>query len=273
MSPLVDGALGNPYPTIETIMNQARVRVNDASNDISGDLLTDDAPYTPTILNTAWRWLQGRAYTAGVETYLQEVVIYNFPVRASNDPSYQAFIGWQGCGDGQNQYESPALPQDLIQPLSIWSRPSVAIASDGTQPTNEVPFRLMTQATDGLPVWLDPCVYDWRQDGLYFFAQTFTQDYRIRYAAYRANLDITQPNSLVPMMMCEDVMSARVAYEYANLRGAAQAPAMMQMSEDAFGIIAQRTSRRKQRQSIRRQGYSGRLSNTRNIFYPNIPSN
>lgn len=255
--PLVDGGLGNPFPTIEKVMNQARVRVNDASTELSGDLLTDDAPYTGTILNTAWRWLQGRAYTAGVEAYIQEIVINSFPVQSIPDPSLQAFIGWLGCGDGVNQFETPALPQDLIQPLSVWRRRSVQVNSDGSQALNTSNFILMSQATDGLPPYLEYNTYDWRQDGLYFFAQTFPQDFRIRYAAYRPDLDITQPQSSVSMMMCEDVMSARVAYEYANLRGAAQAPAMMQMSEDAFQIIAQRTSRRKQRQTIRRRPYSG----------------
>lgn len=258
--PLVDGPLGNPYPTVETVMNQARVRVNDASTELAGDLLTDDAPYTGTILNTAWRWLQGRAYTAGVETYIQEIIIHSFPVRSIPDTSYQAFIGWQGCGDGVNQFDTPALPQDLIQPLSVWRRMAMQLNEDGSVPVNTAHYTLMNQAQDGLPTYLDFNTYDWRQDGLYFYAASFTQDFRIRYAAYRAALDISNPSSLVPMMMCEDVMSARVAYEYANLRGAVQAPAMMQMSEDAFQIIAQRTGRRKQRQTIRRRPYGDRGS-------------
>jgi len=269
--PLVDGVLGNPYPTVETIMNQARVRVNDASSDISGDLLTDDAPYTPTILNTAWRWLQGVAYTAGVETYRQEIVLFQIPARAVDDTAYQSFINWQGCGDGQNQFDSPAMPQDMIQPLTVWRRPSMTLNADGSQAINTSPFWLMEQAIDGLPVYLNTNVHDWRQgDGLYFFGEDYAQDMRVRYAAYRADLDITQPTSLVPMMMCEDALSARIAYEYTSLRGAEQAPAMKQMSEDAFQVIAKRSTQRKQRQSTRRQSYSAEKRTNGCNYWPII---
>lgn len=228
-------------------MNLARVRVDDAANDLSGDLLADDAPATGTLLNAAWRWLQGKAYTAGVETPIQEVVLSGLPARGSSDTQFQAYVTWLGCGDGLNQYEQPILPQDMIQPLSVWRRQS---GQNGS-------FGLMTQATDGLPVWMDSNVYDWRQDGMYFYAASYAQDLRIRYAAFWPELDIKKPQTSVRMMMCEDCLSARIAFEYANLRGAAGAAGLSQMAEDAFATIAQRTSRRKQRATFTRIRYGG----------------
>lgn len=257
--PLVNPVAGNPYPTIEQVMNLARVRVNDASNSIEGDLLTDDAPYTQTLLNSAWRWLQARAYSAGVETPIQEAVLYGVPVQASQDPANQAYLTWIGCSDGVNQFDTPALPQNLIQPLSVWRRQSNGSPTENPDaPLNTAMFNLMEQATDGLPVWLNYNIYDWRADGLYFYANAYAQDFRIRYAAFRPDLIITRPTDPVPMMMCDDCLSARIAYEYANLRGAPQAGQMQQLAEDAFNSIAQRTSRRKQRQSLRRIPYNRR---------------
>jgi hypothetical protein len=248
--PLVDTPAGSPFPLVEDVMNLARVRVNDAMNDISGDLLSDDAPYTPTILNSAWRWLQSRYATGGGEPFIREYDISSFPVAASQDIVNQASINWQGCNDGVYQYESPALPQDLINPLSMWRRNSINAGTVGGS------FQLMRLAQDGLPRYFDPTVYDWREDGIYFYATSQTQDFKLRYSAFRAALMLSDPTSQVPMMMCEDCLSARIAYEYASLRGAAAAPRMMQLAEDAFAVILQRTTRRQQRKQIRRSPFN-----------------
>jgi hypothetical protein len=129
----------------------------------------------------------------------------------------------------------------------------------------------MAQAVDGLPTHLDCNVYDWREDGIYFYGADYAQDWKFRYSAYRPNLDITQPDSLVSMMMCEDCLGSRIAFEFANARGAVQAPAMQAWAETAFNTTSQRATRIKQRQSIRRQGYSRGSGFNRN--YPNIPTN
>lgn len=256
--PLVSPTLGNPYPTINAIMDVARARVNDMMNDTSGDLLSNDAPYSQTYLSAAWHWYQDKCADAGVETLIKEIVLYGLPATASNDPADKAHVTWMGCSDGVNQFETPALPQDLIQPLSVWRRQS------GTQ----APFQLMTQAKDGLPTCFDYTVYDWRDDGMYYYASNYTQDFQIRYSAYRAELLLSQPLSLVPMMRCENCLGARVAFEFANARGAAQAPQMEQWAEKAFQEgAAQRTSKRKQRQSLRRIPYSRR---GRGVIWPYI---
>jgi hypothetical protein len=253
--PLVDGG-GNPYPSINDVMDAARSRVNDMMNDVSGDLLSNDAPYAQTFLTSAWKWYQARCDTAGVQTFIKSVMLYGIPARSNDDVGNESWITWTGCSDGVFQYEGPVLPPDMISPKSIWRRRSVPLNSDGTQAVNQNPLELTTQAVDGLPVYLDPNVTDWREDGIYFYGANYAQDWKFRYSAYRAPLDITQPNNLVPMMMCEDCLGARVAFEFANARGATQAPAMEAWAETAFNTTSQRATRIKQRQSIRRQGYS-----------------
>ena len=185
-------------PTIGEIMNVARMRVDDMMNDATGDLLANTTPYAQTMLSAAWRWYQDRCATVGVETLIRSTVVYGLPVQVSQDVGNEAYLTWMGCSDGVNQYASPVLPQDLIQPLSIWRRDSVTPYTS----QNNANFRLMSQAVDGLPVWLDYNVYDWREDGIYFYAWSNLQDFRIRYSAYRADLNITRPTDLVPMMRC-----------------------------------------------------------------------
>ncbi|SRR5258708_4704742 len=243
-------------------MNTARARVNDMMNDSSGDLLTNDAPYAQTYLTSAWKWYQARCDTAGVQTFIRSVPIYGIPARSNNDVSNEGWITWSGSSDGVFQFATPVLPQDMISPKSIWRRRAV-----GAGAVNSNIFELMTQAIDGLPVYLDCNVYDWREDGIYFYGADYVQDWKFRYSAYRAALVITRPTDLVPMMMCEDCLGARVAFEFANARGATQAPAMEAWAETAFNTTSQRATRIKQRQSIRRQGYSGRDSHNR---YPHI---
>lgn len=266
--PLVDSG-GSPYPTVNEVMNIARSRVNDMMNDTAGDLLANDAPASQTHLTAAWKWYQARCDTAGVQTFKKTVPIFGIPVRASNDVAFESWISWEGCSDGVNQFEGPTLPPDMISPKSIWRRPNVP--NGQIDASNSAQFQLMFQAVDGLPAYLETNWYEWRDDGLYMYFDTYVQDLKLSYSAYRAPLDITLPNSVVPMMFSEDCLGARIAFEFANSRGAAQAPAMAAWAETAFNTISQRASRIKGRQSIRRQGYSGRLN--RRSLYPNIPSN
>lgn len=238
----------NPYPTVEQVMNIARARVNDMTNDSAGDLLADNVPSSQQYLNAAWSWLQKRCATAGVETFKKEITLFQLPAQASQDPANQAWVTWLGCSDGVNQYPMPTLPQDLIQPLSVWQRQS---GSQGE-------FFLMYQAQDGLPRWFDYQVYDWRADGLYFYAPTYQRDLQIRYSAYRQSLDLTRPGDAVPIMMCEDALGARIAFEFASARGAMQAGQMKQWADEAFEQIALGSSQRRQRQSTRRQPYNRR---------------
>lgn len=266
--PTVDPGIGFPYPTINEVMDIARARVNDMMNDTTGDLLSNDAPASQTYLTAAWKWYQARCDTAGVQTFIRHITIYGIPPRMNDDVANESWLTWAGCSDGVNQFEDPTLPQDMISPKSVWRRQS-QIATEGA--INTAPFNLMDQATDGLSVWLDCNVYDWRDDGLYFYATNYQQDWKFRYSAYRPSLDITQPYSQIPMMMCEDCLGARVAFEFANSRGATQAPAMKAWAETAFTTISLRATRIKGRQNIRRQGYS--RGNNCYRPYPNIPPN
>jgi hypothetical protein len=257
--PIVTLPVGSPFPTVGDVMNLARVRVNDVMNDLSGDLLANSSPEAQPILNASWRWLQGKAATAGVETDIRKVVIQSFPVRASDDVANEASISWTGASDGVYSFTQPALPSDMIIPLSLHRRPSYP-------PNSE--FVLMEQATSGMPGYIDTNIYDWHDNAINFFAETYVQDFRLRYAAMRPSLDITLPLSTVPMMMCENCLAERIAFEFTRKRGGTESATLELGADNAFEIIAQRTSRRKQRQTIRRKPYTH--GNSMTAVWPNI---
>lgn len=246
MPVLAPGA--SPYPLVSFIMNLARARTNDAQNDISGDLLANDQPYTLTFLNQAWRWLQTKLANTGVETAIHTAVIYNLPVTLTQDTALECFVNVKGCSDGTNEYNTPTLPEDIILPLEVGMRMS------GTTNT----FCKMESATGGLPHWFDPHVYDWRGDAMYYYGFQYQTDLKIRYSAFLPPLDLLDPLAVAPIMYCEDALAARVGLEYANSRGGAGATLLQQMSEDACNEIAVKTGRKNQRKSIRRQPYGGR---------------
>lgn len=246
--PGIPSPTANPYPSIELIMDGARSRVNDMINDAAGDLLADDVPASQTYLTRAWNWLQRQCATAGVETFKREITLTSIPQRYSQDIANQSWITWLGCSDGINQYEQPRLPQDMILPLSLWRRQSGTTAY----------FLPMVLANDGLPRLFDTNVFDWREDGLYFYGEQWPQDFQMRYSAYRPSLDIAKPTTTVPIMMCDDCMSWRVSFEFANARGSDQAPQLKGLADDAFNTIKLGSTQRRQRQNLRRQPYNRR---------------
>ena len=249
--PGVPSPTSNPYPTIELVMDNARSRVNDMINDATGDLLADNIPASQTYLTSAWNWLQRQCATAGVETFKREITLVGIPQRYSQDIAKQAWITWLGCSDGVNQYAQPCLPQDMILPLSMWRRQSGTISY----------FLPMILATDGLPRLFDTNIFDWREDGMYFYAEQWPQDFQLRYSAYRPTLDITKAaTTTVPIMMCDDCMGWRIAFEFANARGSDQAPQLKGMADDAFTTIKMGSTQRRQRQNLRRQPYNRRGS-------------
>lgn len=234
---------GSPYPKVSDVMNLARVRVNDTAMSIDGDLLANDQPYTGTLLNAAWRWLQTKASVSGIETPIREFNVTGFP--AALDTTEQSWIGWGGSGSGGANYNDPQLPEDMILPMNVWVDYGSGYMSE------------MQQADEGLPVLQEWNVYDWRQDGLYFYGSQQPLNLRIRYQSFLADLSLTDPTAIVPMMFCQDALSARVAFEFSNARGSAQAAALAALAEDAFGLISQRTGRKNQRRNLRRQSFSG----------------
>lgn len=236
-------------------MNTARQRVLDMLNDADGDLLTNDAPYAQTLLTDAWTWLQDRCADAGVEVSVNEITLYGLPARNGDDPGNQSYVTWQGCSDGVNQYDQPALPQNVISPIDVYRRTSGSTGG----------FVPMRPATGGLARFIDPNQYDWRANGFYYYGDTSPQDLLFRFSAYFEDLDVLRPNDPVPIRGCKECLGSRIGFMFTNARqpGSPGASSLEALSEAAFEkSLAQRASKRKQRQTVRRRGaFSGRAGN------------
>ena len=111
-----------PTDSVETALNMARVRLNDAIQNLGGDILTDSAPFTLTYVNNAWRRLQELLVNLGFTWLKPETILRNVPLVTNADPGSQMYISWSECFDGTTTQPGPLLPQDMIAPLVLWER-------------------------------------------------------------------------------------------------------------------------------------------------------
>ena len=170
-----------PYDSLETVLNVARTRLNDAIASLGGDILTDTQPFTLTMTNSAWRMLQAYLCNLGYSRYKRKFWAYALPAADSQDPSTNQVWSWtQFVNCSGAVYAPPTvdlLPQDFIAPLVIKER----------QTGNNQPFSRMGSAPDGLPEgrkrsWNG--IFEWKNDGIYFPGSTFSMDFEVQYAAY-----------------------------------------------------------------------------------------
>jgi len=245
-----------PYDTVESALQLARVRVNDAMVSIAGEILTDTAPFSQTIVNGGWRRLQQYLANQGYNRVVNEVILTIPPVTTtSTDPAIQVWLNWSQYFDGANYFSPPTtgvLPQDLISPLRMWERWSGQNAI----------FREMVYQLDGLPTYPKTTanqMFEWRNDAIYMPGSLMEMDLRIRYAAYLPDFidqgDVAWYNSPMPIMYCRDAMANYIAYEFCKARGDQGADDFMKKAEEAANQIFNRDVRAKQRTNARRRPY------------------
>src|SRR6185437_15292791 len=110
------------YSTAEYVLNLTRSIINDAAVDISGDIFSDDQPYTFPLLNSAYQALQDELASNGVRTLEKETILLSVTPVAVQDPGIQVFIYDQGYNDGATNHMTPVLPPDMMVPLRLWER-------------------------------------------------------------------------------------------------------------------------------------------------------
>lgn len=259
--PIVDTTQSDlPYGTVGDVLQLARVLVNDAfgPNGIEGDILGNDQPGTPILVESAWEELQSEAADAGIETLVRTIVIPAFPVVYLNDPSVETWIDWTGCFDGNTFYDvkddNPGLPYDLIVPIRVWER-ATGSGSEFTDVKNSDGGLPEGNQSDQLR-W-----YEWRGDKLYFKGATIQRDLKVRYIAYLPRL--VQDNKIdesvqVPIMRAWRAMAYLVATEFARPRGSQQADNLYALATTEIQKLANRTARRKATVSYRRKAFGTR---------------
>lgn len=239
------------YPVVEGCMNLARATINDMLRASGGQILTDNAPFSIEFVNAAVDACQEYLANNGVPTQIVDnAIIMPIPPTPSTDPSTQVFIGYQGYNDGVNQHATPVLPPDLIVPLRVWQRQT----GSGQQ------FFIVDPAKDGLQSYQPGSNFrqwEWRQGAIYLQGCTNTQDLRLRYEQalldFGTSTNFLQATILIPRS--KRAIAYLIVYQYALSRGSAQAPAIMQMAEEAMNQIINRHVRADQRNPARPRGF------------------
>lgn len=259
--PILPPTVTAPYDTVETALELARVKINDAMVSIGGEVLTDTAPFTQTIVNGAWRKFQSYLANKGYNLLVGDIVLTGLPpvTATSTDPALQVWLNWAQYFDGANYFappNTPVLPQDLIQPMKLWERWT---GQNGL-------FQEMTFQLDGLPSrqrqsWNG--MWEWRENAIYMPGSLMSMDLRVRYARYLP--DFTMQGSVqwyqqpMGIMYCLNAMADYICHTFCKARGDQGADDFLKSAQGEADIIFNRDVQMKQRTNARRRPYGRRF--------------
>ncbi len=231
-----------PYDTVITVINAARVRLNDEITTlaaIGGKILDNTQPFTQQAVNSAWRKLQEFLADLGYTGLKQEILFLAVPAAGTVDPATQAYINYVNYFDCLALHAAPVLPQNLIAPYELWER----------QAGTTTLLTEMDRVLNGLPAvpklnWNRQ--WEWRDNTLYFPGAVVATDLRLRYAAYLLDfVDVggaPGPNQLantpwygqpVPVMRCVDALADYCCREISIARGDTEGAVAFQASAQA----------------------------------------
>lgn len=242
------------YGTVENVLLRARAILNDMAV-AGGDVLTDGAPFSVELVNSAYETIQAYLAQCGVETYAEETWLLNVPANATGDPESRVIVSDSGTliytpsGAGESSYAAPLLPDDLIAPVDLAERPagSTAFAVPMRRPSGGL-TRMLSQGTF-LRDW------QWIADTLRFRGATQAQDVWMRYEKHLPILaQVTDP---VPIRGVENAAGYRVAFVFSKGRGGAMADNFGAQGQEELNLYVNRAVRAKQRVRRRRQPFRG----------------
>ena len=226
-----------PFDTIETILDAARTRLNDAIQSLSGEVLTDNAPFTTQMVNNAWRRFQRKLAGYGYTVLEQSTFITGLPSCYTVDAGVQVWIDWTGYFNGNTLNTSYVLPQWFISPLKLQER----INGGGGN------FLEMDQILLDLPHiqqgnWNR--LWEWKDQRLYMPGSTTNTDLYVRGQSYLADFtDLSQPDAglqPVPIVQVLDPLANYVCAEMASSRGDIDAKSFVADAESGTLLVAAR---------------------------------
>jgi hypothetical protein len=245
-----------PYFIVDDVMNTARVRLNDAIQQLSGDILKDSQPFSQTMVNSAWLRMQQFLANLGFARLVDEVVITGLPICGNLiDPATQCWIDWTGFYDGTQIWTGFALPQRCSFPLKIWDRVT-GFNSGWGEPIRNV--------MDGLPATFKyprNGIFEWRNDRIYMPGTSIPVDLRVRFAQFFPFFQ-TQGNTQwyqqpVPIVGCLDSLADYICVEACDGRDDVDSQTFKSRAEGEAKLIFNRDVRLKNRSNVRRQPRSG----------------
>lgn len=262
--PIPPPAVSAPYDTAETVLEFARVKLNDMIQQVGGDTLTDTAPFTYPAFLAAYERLQEELADLGDQRMTSEFTGYGYPAAGSLDPALRTYLSWTQFFDGEAYWTNvDLLPQDFMQPLKVRQRPAGQICR----------FVEFDCAPQGLPSeiklqwnrhWL------WKEDALWMTGSTQSMDLQMDYIAYLPDITANYPNpglsswteQQVPIMRCRNALAYYLAAEISRPRGDVDAQALEQLGDLYARKIVNRQYRSRMRVNQRRRSYRRSASHT-----------
>jgi hypothetical protein len=244
-------------------MDLARSTVNDmypGSNGQNGRILTNDADFTLSYLNSAFRTIQRKLRNESVVfPIIDGFIIFNLPPVVQADPGVFVSVGFNGYFNGTSNFGALKLPSDCVNVQMIRQR----------QTNSNLQFAEMIQAQGGLPSgyqnnWLG--MWEWRAYQIFMNGSLVPQDIMLRYTQGQPPIQSPPANfstATVNIQDSQDALALDVAVQYAVARGAN--PASIANAEkrrdEAISDMAEEAIRQRQNVQYRRASYQGGGSN------------
>lgn len=235
----------------------------------TGDIFADTQAYVVPTIVLAWRRLQKAMAKNGHSRLRSEVLITGAPVMSNLDPAAQQWMDWTGFFDGTSFLTTatnpvgPNLPQDFIQPVRLWERPSglsvefrpMELAGDGLIPRNKGSYNHF---------------FDWREDAIYFPGSLLSMDFKILYSAFLPDIVVgtgqTFDQVQIPIMRAAESLAYYAAEIFVTARGGKDlAEDFRAKGEEATGQIVSSQVKLQARSSFHRRpwGFRGRRNRLR----------
>ena len=243
------------YANCETVLNRVRMILNDSEVQ-GGDVLTDSAPFTFSLLNAAYERVQIALAEVGAETYTTETWLIGLPSMPSVDPEARLIVDDAGThivypnGAGDSDQQNPQLPPDLILPVKLWER------QNGTSNFTGPPMKQVNDGLLNLEQQTFLVDWEWRDDGLRFRGALQVQDVKLRYEKQLPLLVAT--TDPVPIRGVTNAAAYHAAKIFCESRGGMVAPVYRQTADEEIQLLRSVSARRRQRKQVRRKPYSGR---------------
>jgi hypothetical protein len=257
-------------PTTATLVKQAAV-ANGVPYSLvipTGDIFADSQAYVLPTVNLGWRMVQKKLAEKGHPRLENTALITGIPITTNLDPASEQYMNWQGFFDG-SAFQTPAtlqgcptLPADFISPIYIEERQSVAGASPANPNLNIL--RKMHPASDGLRSRVKTGwnrQFDWREDGVYVRGSLQLSDWKVRYAAFLADIAVAGGGfsvTPVPIMRCAEALANYTAGIFVTPRGSLLGPNFMSAGDAALAQITNSQAKLGQRASYSRRAWGHR---------------
>lgn len=236
-------------------MDLARTRLNDAIQQLGGDILKNTQSFSQTMANAAWRRLRHYLANLGHTRFTDETIIQSLPTVASLDPASQCWLDWTGFYDGTQVWQNYALPQNCEFVLKLWDRVSGFNAGWG---------RPLENFMDGLPATFKyprNGIFEIRNDRIYMPGTTIPVDLRIRFAqvfpGFETQGETQWWQQKVPLVGATDALADFICVEACDGRDDIDSSTFKSRAENEANQIFNRDVRVKNRSNVRRQPRSG----------------